>query len=112
RHADGAARVALDDRHDRRQGCEAVEHETWLGAAHDDRETVRDIAPAPRISGGLSAERRGDRLDELACPVDQEPAPRPRLTLARERFAKLRLRLGAEPGDRRDPALFDCGPQL
>ena len=76
--AERTARLALEDRHDRRQPSERVEHRFGLvGGAHD-REVERCVRPASRIARDLASQRARDllerdsgRLDERTCAVQQ-----------------------------------------
>jgi len=60
---------------------------------------IRDVAPAAGIPGRDAVDRKGQGLGELPRAVEQDPASRPRLLLARERVAELRRGLRADAGN-------------
>ena len=69
--ADRAPLLALDHGNDQRQLLEPLQDRCWALRGADDREVEGRVPPATRISGRLSAERLGDRLDQRARMVEQ-----------------------------------------
>ena len=77
-----------------------------------DREPLARVAPPPHVAGHLAAEELRDPADELPRLVEQQPALRPRLGLARERLEDPRLVLRADPGHGPQPAGGRGGAEL
>ena len=87
----------LDDRDDRREGGEPVEHGRRIGGGADDRELVHDVAPAAHLARDLAVELVRDRHREGPRTVDRQPAAA--AALAGE--AREDLPLGRRPDPRR-----------
>jgi hypothetical protein len=103
RHAKGTAWLALENRDDRRQPRECVEHGLGLlGGAHDG-EIERGVGPAARIARDLAVELARDLLEQSACAVEQHPfALGPPFTF--QAFEDSPLRLRPDPGGGRQPS--------
>ena len=78
----------------------------------DDSEVRRELAGAPRIAGGLTAERVGYLADERERAVQGHPAPRSRRAELRQPLLDPRGRLRADPRHGREPFLRRGRPQL
>jgi hypothetical protein len=95
RDPDDPPLVSLEDGDDLRQlfgFCEALLRD-------DDCEAGRELAAAPRVTGGLAAERCRQLPDERLRPVQQHPPPRLRRAELREALLDPQRRLRPDPRD-------------
>ncbi len=70
-----------------------------LGRGAHDRELPTRVTEAAHVPGGLTAERAGDRVDELPGAVEHQSGPRLGLRVAGELITQLGLDLRPDPGD-------------